>query len=198
MIQAPIGQTILPTNQTNAEIFLELAETVGQDIPAQRLYEFKQLHRPEGNPRFWGIVDFNQHSAKKRFYIFDTKEKTVKRYFVAHGNGSDINHDGMAENFSNVSGSNCSSLGIYKCKETYNGSHGLSLKMDGLEASNSNVRSRYIVIHKADYVSQNFINQNQGVLGRSEGCFAVENSVSETLINQLKNGSYIIAWKSGF
>lgn len=195
MTQINSALSTMTETQTNTDVFLELAASVGQKVPAERLYIFKTKERPNGNPRFWGIVDFNQHSSKKRFYVFDTKEKTVQQYLVAHGKGSDANHDGMADKFSNEGESKSSSLGIYRCAETYSGKHGFSLRMDGLEEINSNVRRRDIVLHKANYVSQDFINKNNGILGRSDGCFAVENAVHETLINQLKDGSYIIAWK---
>jgi hypothetical protein len=101
----------------------------------------------------------------------------------------------MADTFSNVPGSLQSSLGIYRCSENYNGSHGISMRLDGLEETNSKARARNIVFHRADYVSDEFILEN-GKIGRSNGCFVVENSVCDALIRQLENGSYLIAWKS--
>lgn len=47
-----------------------------------------------------------------------------------------------------------SSLGIYRCAETYEGKHGYSMRLDGLEPTNSLARERAIVIHSADYVSE--------------------------------------------
>ncbi len=181
--------------KSNDEIFLELAKTVGQTIPAQRLFDYKQAHQLNGNPRYWAIVDFNQHSKEKRLYLFDTRDKEVVRYYVAHGKGSEgASDDGMADEFSNADGSHASSLGIYRCGETYKGDHGLSLRLDGLEDTNSKARIRDIVLHKAEYVSDKFI-KDTGRIGRSWGCFAVENSALDTLVSELKNGSYLIAWK---
>ena len=68
------------------------------------------------------------------------------------------------------------------------------MRLEGLETTNSNALSRAIVLHRADYVSDAFIKQT-GRIGRSEGCFAVEPTVADTLIDKLKNGTYIIAWK---
>lgn len=178
----------------NSDVFLKLAETVNQSVPAKRLVDYKLEHKPTGNPRYWAIVDFGQHSKQKRLYVFDTKENNVAQYLVAHGKGSDIDHNGMADDFSNVPGSLKSSLGIYRCGEHYDGIHELSMRLDGLEHTNSNARNRNIVFHRADYVSDKFIKQN-GKIGRSNGCFVVENAVCETLIRQLENGSYLIAWK---
>lgn len=179
----------------NSDVFLKLAETVNQSVPAQRLIDYKLANHPAGNPRYWAIVDFGQHSKKKRLYVFDTTANTVAQYYVAHGKGSDVDHNGMADTFSNVPGSNQSSLGIYRCSERYDGIHKLSMRLDGLEDTNSKARDRAIVFHKAKYVSDEFIKEN-GKIGRSEGCFVVENAVCEGLINQLENGSYLIAWKS--
>jgi len=176
-------------------VFLELAKTVGQTTPAERLIDYKRKADPAGQPRYWAIVDFNQRSTSKRLYVFDTVEKKVNAYYVAHGRGSEgSSDDGVAENFSNVDGSFSSSLGIYRTLDDYNGHHGHSLRLQGLESTNSNALDRAVVLHTADYVSENFIKQT-GRLGRSEGCFAVEKSVGDLLINELKSGTYIIAWK---
>jgi len=182
----------VPAPASPNDIFLELAATVGQTAPAKRLVDYKLKNDPSSQPRYWAVVDFNQPSTAKRFYVFDTVEKKVNAYYVAHGRASGEN---IAERFSNQNGSNSSSLGIYKALDEYNGHHGRSLRLAGLEASNSNVLARGVVMHTADYVSESFIRQT-GRLGRSEGCFAVERSVGDTLIKELENGAYIIASKN--
>jgi len=68
------------------------------------------------------------------------------------------------------------------------------LRLQGLEPTNSNAYERAVVLHRADYVSEDFIRQT-GRIGRSDGCFAVEQSAADALIDKLKNGAYIIAWK---
>jgi hypothetical protein len=181
-----------PPSASPNDVFLELAATVGQTAPAKRLIDYKLKNDPSSQPRYWAVVDFNQPSTSKRLYVFDTVEKKVNAYYVAHGRASGEN---IAERFSNQNGSNSSSLGIYKALNEYNGHHGRSLRLAGLEASNSNVLARGVVMHTADYVSESFIRQT-GRLGRSEGCFAVERSVGDTLIKELENGAYIIATKN--
>ena len=172
--------------------FIDLAASVGQTASAKRLVDYKMKNDPASSERYYAVVDFSQPSTSKRLYVFDTLSKKVESFYVAHGRGSGEN---VAERFSNVSGSNSSSLGIYKTLDEYNGHHGLSLRLAGLEPSNSNALSRAVVMHTADYVSDSFIRQT-GRLGRSEGCFAVEKAVGDTLINELKNGAYIIAAKN--
>ena len=85
---------------------------------------------------------------------------------VAHGRNSGLEY---ANRFSNKISSHQTSLGFYRTAETYIGKHGFSLRLDGLEFSNSNARKRAVVIHQADYASANFIKRN-GRLGRSYGC----------------------------
>src|SRR2546423_14501254 len=44
----------------STDVFLSLAATVGQDIPAKRLVEYAlRTTDPSGNGRYWAIVDFN-------------------------------------------------------------------------------------------------------------------------------------------
>lgn len=135
------------------------------------------------------VVDFNKSSREKRMWIIDVLNKTlVLNTWVAHGQGSG---DDMASRFSNNNESHQSSLGFYLASEVYFGKHGRSLKLDGLdEGVNSAARARGIVIHAADYVCQNTINQI-GRLGRSFGCPAVSPEVSDQVINTIKGGSML-------
>ena len=95
----------------------------------------------------------------------------------------------FANNFSNAQSSNKSSLGFYATGETYNGKHGLSLKLYGLEKGlNDNARERAVEIHGADYVSESFIKQNKR-LGRSQGCPAIPVDMNEKIINIIKDKS---------
>ncbi|MGZ3770027.1 MAG: murein L,D-transpeptidase catalytic domain family protein [Bdellovibrio sp.] len=140
------------------------------------------------NQDYISVINFGQSSKEKRFYIISLKTGTVWAIHVAHGKGSDANHDGYAEKFSNVSGSEATSLGVYRTAETYTGKHGLSLLLDGLSSTNSNARSRQIVLHGADYVKE-----NNTIQGRSWGCPAVAMEYRDDVIKFLKNGSLIYA-----
>ena len=197
MAAAEAGSVAAPVKSvplTQNDAFLALAESVGQRASAQRLLEYKIKNDPTSDERYWGIVDFSQPSTSKRLYIFDTVEKKVSSYYVAHGRGSEGTGN-IPSIFSNQNGSNSSSLGIYRALGEYSGHHGRSLRLEGLESTNSNALARAVVMHTAEYVSENFIRQT-GRLGRSQGCFAVERAVGDTLINELKNGAYIIAAKN--
>jgi hypothetical protein len=135
-----------------------------------------------------GIIDFSQHNSKKRFYIINMENGEVDRYLVAHGIGSDKKFTGYTKSFSNVEGSGASSQGFYLTAETYYGKHGYSLKLDGLSTTNSNARERLIVIHSADYVEP-----TRDVMGRSNGCPAVDERYRNEIINTLKDGALLYA-----
>jgi hypothetical protein len=140
------------------------------------------------NQNYLSVIDFRKKSTLKRFFIIEMKSGTVWSIRTAHGKGSDANHDGFAETFSNKSGSNASSVGFYKAAETYQGKYGTSLRLDGLSSTNSNARARAVVIHGADYVQEKEVIQ-----GRSWGCPAVAFANRDKVMSYLKGGSIIYA-----
>jgi len=87
-----------------------------------------------------------------------------------------------------------SSLGFYITKQTYNGEHGLSLKLEGEEKGiNDNAESRAIVIHCADYVSEKTI-KALGYIGRSLGCPALPPKYTKPIIETIKDGSCLFVY----
>lgn len=140
------------------------------------------------NKNVISVIDFKSSSTKPRFFVINLKTGAVWSMRTAHGKGSDANHDGYAERFSNISGSKATSIGYYKTAETYNGSNGYSLRLDGLSTTNSNARARAIVVHGASYVQDRAVIQ-----GRSWGCPAVSMTNRTKLIDMIKGGSLIYA-----
>ena len=138
------------------------------------------------------VIDYSQPSTARRLWIFDLRKKTlVLRDLVAHGAKSGEN---FATQFSNLEGSHQSSLGLFRTQESYLGTHGYSLRMDGLEPGfNDQARDRAIVIHAADYVSPLW-SKREGRIGRSQGCPAVRPQVAKRVIDSLKNGQYMFSW----
>lgn len=138
------------------------------------------------------VIDFSLPSSQPRLWIFDLPgQRLLHRELVAHGRGS----GGLKANvFSNTEGSHQSSIGLFRARETYHGKHGYSLRLDGLEPGfNDNARARAIVIHAADYVSQNWIDR-QGKIGRSHGCPAVRPQIARRVVDHLKDGQFLFSY----
>ena len=133
------------------------------------------------------LIDFSLSSNEKRLWVIDLSTNTIVfNSLVAHGRNTG---DEFAMHFSNSAASFKSSLGFYSTCEVYNGKHGKSLKLDGLEKGiNDNARNRGIVIHAADYVSDFFIKAHNR-LGRSQGCPALPTEFTEKIINKIKDKS---------
>ena len=138
------------------------------------------------------IIDFSKHSGEERLWTIDLYNNTVLyQLHVSHGRGSDSNHDGWLDSVSNTPNSKQSSAGLYQTAETYRGKHGYSLRLDGLEQEvNDNARERTIVVHGADYATDAFI-EKHGKTGRSFGCPAVSDAVSNELIDTIKDGTLL-------
>lgn len=138
------------------------------------------------------VIDYSKQSIEKRMWVFDlAKNKLIFETYVTHGSKSGKT---QATRFSNIDGSLQTSLGVFTTAETYYGTHGYSLRVDGLEKGiNHNARKRAIVIHGADYASENYI-KRKGTLGLSWGCPAIDTKISRKVIDTIKNGSLIFAY----
>jgi hypothetical protein len=128
----------------------------------------------------------------KRFYTIDLEALAVKFFtYVSHGKNTG---EDEAKSFSNIVHSNQSSLGFYVTGETYVGSKGYSLKLDGMEKGyNDRIRERAVVIHNAEYVSEAWI-QKYGRLGRSQGCPALPIALGKKIIDVVKNKTVVFAY----
>ena len=142
--------------------------------------------------QFISIIDFSKYCNKKRLWVLDLVHQKVKfNEWVAHGKRSGNDY---ATTFSNRHNSQKSSLGFYVTGGTYWGRNKFSLKLHGLEKSfNSNAFSRGIVIHGANYISNNIVNRNERI-GRSFGCPAVSKSSNNRIINTIKGGSCLFIY----
>lgn len=168
--------------------YIDTKKVVPTHLLRRALLAYDQKKSELKRPEVVSVIDYSQRSDKPRFYIIDMETGAVKALHVAHGKGSDPNHDGFAKKFSNTPESLMTSLGVFVTAETYYGQHGRSLRLDGLSKSNSNARERDIVIHGASYV----VEANQ-VQGRSFGCPAVSQQKIDKLIDTIGGGSLILA-----
>ena len=142
-----------------------------------------------------GIVDFSRPSSSARLFVLDVEKGTSQSHLVAHGRGSDPAHTGWASRFSNEEGSYASSIGTFVTGIEYSGHHGRSMRLAGLDAENCNAERRAIVVHAAWYVTPEIALQT-GMLGRSEGCFAVSKRSLDDVIDRLGPGRLLYAAKA--
>ena len=86
----------------------------------------------------------------------------------------------------------CTSLGFYRTAGTYDGIHGYSRRIEGLDkGQNANAFDRYVVLHAADYASPEYVRQH-GHLGYSRGCPALPPEQFKAIIATLRVGSMLL------
>ncbi len=143
-----------------------------------------------------GIVDFSLNSNTPRFHFANLENGTVRSFLVTHGKGSDPEHTGYLQYFSNLPGSNATSRGAYITWEWYTGRYGTSIRLGGLNPDNSNALERAIVMHPAAYATPEHI-AKWGQLGRSDGCFAMDPKDFNEALWHLSGGRLLFADKLG-
>jgi len=138
------------------------------------------------------VIDYSLPSTTRRMWVLDVQRGQVMFHeLVAHGKGTG---DNLARSFSNRDGSNASSIGTFLTGPTYQGKHGLSLRLLGLEAGvNDRAEGRGIVVHGARYVSET-VARALGRLGRSQGCPAVREEISADIIRAIKGGTLVFSY----
>lgn len=138
------------------------------------------------------VIDYSLPSSEPRLFVFDlAAQKLLFRELVAHGKNSGGDR---ASFFSNESGSEASSLGLFVTADTYVGGNGYSLRLRGLEEGvNDMAFDRAIVMHGAYYVSREAI-RALGRLGRSWGCPALRAEIAKKVIDTVRGGSPIFAY----
>jgi hypothetical protein len=147
------------------------------------------------NSNILTIADYSQSSNKKRLYVIDLKNKKLLfNTYVAHGRNTG---EEFAKLFSNVEGSYKSSLGFYITEKPITGSHtGYSLLLCGVEKGfNDNAEKREIIIHAAEYATENFI-KKYGRLGRSFGCPALPPDMNRPIIETIQGGTCLFIYNA--
>jgi len=138
------------------------------------------------------LVDYARPSSERRLWVLDLAAGAVRFHeLVAHGRESGL---GRAQRFSNTLGSRQSSLGLFRTAEPYQGRHGYSLRLVGLEpGTNDRAEERGIVVHAAAYATAEFANR-YGRLGRSWGCPALDPAVNDDVIDTIRGGTALFAY----
>ncbi len=138
------------------------------------------------------IIDYSMPSTERRLWVFDTATgELLFHELVAHGRNTGEN---LARHFSDTLNSRQSSIGLFTTDNTYVGSNGYSLRLDGLEPGfNAHARERAIVMHGAPYVSEGLARTN-GRIGRSWGCPALRTAVAKQVIDTIRGGGVIFSY----
>jgi hypothetical protein len=138
------------------------------------------------------VIDYSLPSVEQRLWVFDLSDGSLLfRELVAHGRNTG---DNIATRFSDSMNSRQSSIGLFVTADTYVGSNGYSLRLDGLERGfNANARERAIVMHGAPYVDAKLA-ATQGRIGRSWGCPALREAVAPQVINTIRGGGVIFSY----
>jgi hypothetical protein len=184
----------LACGSARATLALGRPESVDQIDPRllrRALDALEHHHDSIGYRDFIGVADFSLPSRAPRFHLVNLADGSVRSHLVAHGRGSDPAHTGWLERFSNEPRSNATSAGAYRTGSLYLGAHGRSMRLEGLDPTNSNALSRAIVVHGAWYVNEELI--GPAMPGRSLGCFAVADSSLPEIMARLGPGRLIYA-----
>jgi hypothetical protein len=185
-----------PTELNKLEILYNSLSISSSQLPSKEVLElamggWEKLENDLKSP-ILTVIDFSLPSTEKRLWVIDPAKGLILHHsVVAHGRNSG---ELLAKTFSNQPESFQSSLGFYKTAETYQGKHGYSLRLDGLEKGfNDQARNRAIVIHGADYAKEEFA-KSTGRLGRSLGCPALPPELSAKVIDLIKDGSLLFIY----
>lgn len=157
------------------------------DVFAKALLGFENLKKAgklSEEAHLLTICDFSLSSNTKRLWVIDTEQRKVLfNSLVAHGKNTG---EEFATNFSNIESSLQSSMGFYITESTYNGDNGYSLKLLGMDKGfNDAAYKRAVVMHGADYVSEEFAAAHKRI-GRSWGCPVLPRNLTEPIINTIK------------
>ncbi len=125
------------------------------------------------------LIDLGLHSGSYRCFVVRLSDGSIRlKGLVTHGSGKTGLLAGERK-YSNEEGSLLSSIGKYKTGKSYQGQFGLAYKLYGLEATNSNAYSRFIVLHGHECVPDA---ETDGLLCQSWGC----PTVSPAFLKQLQ------------
>lgn len=141
----PGKRTYVPVVEKNSTHLAKL-HSKGDSL---RLFAKKKKY----NEEICFLVDMSIPSGRNRFFVYNMKKDSLLlEGLVAHGSCD----NGFQSNpvFSNKINSGCSSIGRFRVGNNYTGNFGIAYKLHGLDSSNSNAFSRFIVLHSYECVPE--------------------------------------------
>jgi hypothetical protein len=217
-VMSPYIKTLFGDDASNNAIPLTPKQI--QNIPDARFVELKTFTLAMAgrerllkagkikNSPIVAISDFSKNSRLRRFYIMDIeKGEVLINTWVSHAYASDKNRDGYPETFSNIPGSEMSSIGFMVTDATYSGTYGFSQRLKGLDPLlNSNVLARAVVIHGFGGLGPIQASYNGANASTSQGCLMFslnesgafwgmeDRSILELVIKTLKTGALVFTY----
>jgi hypothetical protein len=146
----------------------------------------KLAEKQKYNTEIGIIIDYSIHSGNNRGFLVNISSKNIiKSFLVAHGSGMG-EKKGVPSGFSNIEGSNASSLGMAVIDGRDYSNWGINVKywLKGLDTSNYNLRKRVVVLHSWEGIPDNPIYPSTIV--NSQGCPTVSNNSMRYLDNLIK------------
>jgi hypothetical protein len=144
------------------------------------------------------LIDLGMHSGLKRFFVYNFKKNAVeKSYIVSHGCGD--NNWGQTASKENAPTSNefdshCSSIGKFVVQDRGVSQWGIKVNyiLQGKDKTNSNAKSRAIVLHSWDAISNDEVYPE----GTPEGwgCPAVSNDSMKEIDKMLQENKKVLLW----
>ncbi|MFT3810385.1 MAG: murein L,D-transpeptidase catalytic domain family protein [Micropepsaceae bacterium] len=174
------------------------AETRIFDLPGRRIESAVSPIRRDT----MSVVDFRIPANRPRWFMIDLRSGGVTAFRVAHGRNSDAagpmtplpgrlaTHGGVAA-ASNLLDSNQSAVGAYVAANQYeDGFVPGSVRLHGLDRTNSCAFWRALVMHQARYMTPD---PGNGDVGTSDGCLAVEMEQRAAVAGYIRDGGFIYA-----
>lgn len=188
-------KTLTSTESLYQKISFEGKNKLNFEVFEKALKGFQNLKKAgeiDASTKLLTICDFSLSSNTKRLWVIDTESGEILfNSLVAHGKNTG---EEFATNFSNIESSYQSSLGFYLTEATYEGENGYSLRLLGMDSGfNDLALQRAIVMHGADYVSEEFAAQHKRI-GRSWGCPAVPRALAAPIINTIKGKNVLFVY----
>ncbi len=148
------------------------------------------------NTDFCLLADMGVHSGRKRMWVWDfRKGAAALSSLCCHGCGQ--GGTGAKPVFSNVPGSNCTSLGKYRLGARSWSNWGIHVhyKMHGLEPTNDKAFERIVVLHSFSPVPDVEIHPFHLPMGWSLGCPVISDSAMAAVDSMMqKSAKPVLLW----
>ena len=163
------------------------------EIRAENALKYSQ--RKGLNESYCLFLDYGIPSGRPRLFVWSfTERRVIYAAYAMHGPGKGSSDETPV--FSNVPGSNCSSIGRFEVTKDRGKKNRTGLRLRGLDRSNGNAYSRGIMVHSSKWVDQNKWRKYIPLNAKScRGCVTVS-SRDMAYINKLvgKEKKHLLLW----